>query len=151
MAKRAKNRLRLGIPPLPVLGQRAEFRTPVARAAGQGPLGVRATQPVQRARGTQGEQGVIRGADDIESILEAMRPLAEVAIDIAIARLATASKQALAPDQGRLIAVEDAAKMAGVTASQFYRLAAFKPAVVKLGHRTLRVNEARLRRILDPR
>ena len=47
-----------------------------------------------------------------------------------------------------LITTEEAARMAGVTAEQFARRLVFKPALVKLGHRTTRVNEKRLCRIL---
>ena len=88
--------------------------------------------------------------EDLERIVEAMRPLAEVAIDIALARLAEA-RRAQPPDPGKLISVADAARMAGVTAEQFYRRTAFRPAIVKLGHRTMRVDEKRLLRILQSR
>jgi hypothetical protein len=47
-----------------------------------------------------------------------------------------------------LVTVEQAAALAGVTVAQFYRRRAFRPAVVRLGHRTLRVNERKLRRLL---
>ena len=89
--------------------------------------------------------------EELDRLVEALLPLAEIAIDIAVARLATARKQAPAPDRSRLISAEEAAKMAGVTVAQFYRRVAFKPAIVKLGHRTVRVNESRLRKILESR
>jgi hypothetical protein len=88
--------------------------------------------------------------EDLERIVQAMRPLAEVAIDIALARLAE-TRRAQPPDPGKLISVPEAACMAGVTAEQFYRRTAFRPATVKLGHRTMRVDEKRLRRILESR
>jgi hypothetical protein len=52
-----------------------------------------------------------------------------------------------APEAG-LITVEEAAHMAGVTREQFMRRVVFRPAIAKLGHRTTRVNEMQLRRIL---
>jgi hypothetical protein len=47
-----------------------------------------------------------------------------------------------------LISAEAAARMAGVTREQFLRRQAFRPTVKKLGHRTIRVDERRLRRLL---
>jgi hypothetical protein len=46
------------------------------------------------------------------------------------------------------VTAEQAASLAGVTVEQFYRRRAFRPAIVKYGHRTMRVNERKLRRIL---
>ena len=48
-----------------------------------------------------------------------------------------------------MLTVPEAAQLAGVTVTQFYRRRVFRPAIVKLGHRTVRVSENRLRRILD--
>src|SRR5262245_61077248 len=47
-----------------------------------------------------------------------------------------------------LLSVPEAASLAGVTPQQFLRRQAFRPAVVRQGHRTLRVNAPKLRRIL---
>jgi hypothetical protein len=52
------------------------------------------------------------------------------------------------PTQDGLLSIEAAARLAGVTREQFLRREAFRPAVVKLGHRTRRVDQKRLRRIL---
>jgi hypothetical protein len=46
------------------------------------------------------------------------------------------------------LTVGQAASLAGLTVEQFYRRKVFRPAIVKLGHRTRRVNERKLRRIL---
>jgi hypothetical protein len=68
------------------------------------------------------------------------------------ARLATGSQfsEASKPEDGSptLIDVQEAAAMAGMTVQQFYRRQRFRRAVVKLGHRTLRVDERKLRRII---
>jgi len=55
--------------------------------------------------------------------------------------------EAQAGHDDRLTA-EQAAAMAGLTVPQFYSRKVFRPAIVKLGHRTLRVSERKLRRIL---
>jgi hypothetical protein len=52
------------------------------------------------------------------------------------------------PDGEGMLTVEQAAGMAGVTVEQFYRRTLFRAAIVKLGRRTIRVNERKLRRIL---
>ena len=68
------------------------------------------------------------------------------------ARLAAAPVHALngeaAAASDGLLPVEEAARLAGVTVKEFYRRKALRPAVVKLGHRTIRVNERKLHRIL---
>jgi len=48
-----------------------------------------------------------------------------------------------------MLTVEQAASIAGMSAEAFLRRSRFRPAVVRLGHRTLRVDERKLRRVLD--
>ena len=54
-------------------------------------------------------------------------------------------------DEGEsgMLTVDEAASLAGVSSESFRRRARFRPAVVRLGHRTLRVDAKRLRRILN--
>jgi hypothetical protein len=52
------------------------------------------------------------------------------------------------PRAERMLEVPEAAHLAGVTVKQFYRRRVFRPAIVKLGHRTARVNASKLHRIL---
>jgi hypothetical protein len=47
-----------------------------------------------------------------------------------------------------MLTVQQAAALAGMTVAQFYRRKGFRPAVVKMGHRTIRVSNRKLRRIL---
>jgi hypothetical protein len=47
-----------------------------------------------------------------------------------------------------MLTVEQAAVIAGVTVAQFHHRAKFRPAKVKLGHRTVRVNRRKLLRII---
>jgi hypothetical protein len=49
---------------------------------------------------------------------------------------------------GEMLTAQAAAALAGVTPEQFYRRKRFRAAIVRLGHRTLRVDERKLRRIL---
>lgn len=48
-----------------------------------------------------------------------------------------------------LLTVEAAAKLAGVSREAFLRRKRFRSTIVKIGHRTLRVSEKRLLRVLD--
>jgi hypothetical protein len=70
----------------------------------------------------------------------------------AVLRLASTAQQ---PEKrsgsqpGAMLTVPEAAQLAGVTVEQFYRRKRFRPAIVKLGHRTARVDEKKLRRILS--
>jgi acyl dehydratase len=76
--------------------------------------------------------------------------LAKLAGVVAVLNVAAAAQTA--EHEGRaadgMLTVEQAAALAGVTADQFYRRKRFRSAVVKLGHRTLRVSDRKLRRIL---
>ena len=47
-----------------------------------------------------------------------------------------------------LLSVDEAAARAGVSRDSFLRRRAFRPAIVRQGHRTLRVNPRRLERVL---
>jgi hypothetical protein len=81
---------------------------------------------------------------------EAAAVLARVAGLEAVLRVAAGAK-AEPPEEREgdgMIEPEDAARIAGLTLAQFYRRKALRPACVKVGHRTLRVNERKLRRIL---
>lgn len=84
-------------------------------------------------------------AEQVPALLAALAGLQTAAA----ARLAVPSRNDPHSTPDGLILVEEAARMAGVTCEQFLRRKAFRPAVVKLGHRTTRVNEKRLRRILS--
>lgn len=66
----------------------------------------------------------------------------------ALARRAAEREPERTENGAALLTVERAAALAGVTVEQFYRRKRFRPACVRLGHRTLRVNERKLRRIL---
>jgi hypothetical protein len=48
----------------------------------------------------------------------------------------------------KMLAPAEAARITGLTIAQFYRRRAFRPAIVRAGHRTLRVSEKKLRRIM---
>jgi hypothetical protein len=81
---------------------------------------------------------------------EAAAVLARLAGLVDVLRVA-ASAKAAPPDElddDGLIKPEDAARIAGLTIREFYRRKVFRPACVKAGHRTLRINERKLRRIL---
>ena len=81
---------------------------------------------------------------------EAAVVLARVAGLADVLRIA-AGARAEPPDErdgDGMIKPEEAARIAGLTLAQFYRRKVFRPACVKAGHRTLRVNERKLRRIL---
>jgi hypothetical protein len=84
------------------------------------------------------------------SAAEAAAVLARVAGLEAVLRVAASAKagQPDERDDDGLIKPEDAARIAGLTLREFYRRKVFRPACVKAGHRTLRVNERKLRRIL---
>jgi hypothetical protein len=87
-----------------------------------------------------------------------MSPEQVPALLAALASLQTAAAAKLAavpspngehsPHEG-LIPVEEGARMAGITREQFLRRQAFRGAIVKAGHRTVRVSERKLRRILE--
>lgn len=68
------------------------------------------------------------------------------------ARLATAGQaengEQPEPGEDGMLTPEAAARIAGLTVDALRRRKAFRPAIVKLGHRTLRVDERKLRRIL---
>jgi len=68
----------------------------------------------------------------------------------AAARLLTASPPVRNGHEpaDRLLPVEQAARIAGLTREQILRRVAFKPALVKLGHRTIRVDVRKLHDIL---
>src|SRR5262245_9273555 len=81
---------------------------------------------------------------------EAAAVLARVAGLEAVLRVA-AGARAEPPDDrdgDDMIKPAEAARIAGLTVAEFYRRKVFRPACVKAGHRTLRVNERKLRRIL---
>src|SRR5262249_19218624 len=106
--------------------------------------------------------GLVRMTPDLHALLadpaqalelqpaEAAALLARVAGLEAVLRVA-ASANAAQPDErdgDGLIKPEDAARITGLSLKEFYRRKVFRPACVKAGHRTLRVNERKLRRIL---
>lgn len=67
----------------------------------------------------------------------------------AVLRLAAAAAPSdRTAEANALLSVEEAAARAGVSHVSFLRRRAFRPAIVKQGHRTLRVNPRRLDRIL---
>lgn len=83
---------------------------------------------------------------------EAMSMLARVgALEATLrARLAARSESRndeQAAHEG-LLSVDEAARRAGVSHEQFLRRKAFRPAIVRQGHRTLRVSAMRLERII---
>ena len=80
---------------------------------------------------------------------EAAAMLAQVEGLAAVLRLAAAAEphdRTMRADA--LLSVEEAADRAGVSHDSFLRRRAFRPAIVKQGHRTLRVHPKRLDRIL---
>src|SRR5262245_16536221 len=82
--------------------------------------------------------------------IEAAALLAQVAGLEAVLRVAAGVKSE-PPDErddDGMIKTADAARIAGLTVAEFYRRKVFRPACIKAGHRTLRVNERKLRRIL---
>jgi len=81
---------------------------------------------------------------------EAAAVLARVAGLEAVLRVAAGAmaKPQDERDGDGMIKPADAARIAGLTVAEFYRRRVFRPACVKAGHRTLRVNERKLRRIL---
>jgi hypothetical protein len=81
--------------------------------------------------------------------VEAATLLARVEGLAAILRLAATTAPAGAEAAASaLIGVDEAAHRAGVSREQFLRRRAFRPAIVRQGHRTLRVNAKRLERVL---
>jgi hypothetical protein len=81
---------------------------------------------------------------------EAAGLLAQLEGVAAVLRLA-ATAQAPPQEQEKLdgmLEPAEAARLAGLTVEQFYRRKVFRPAIVRAGHRTRRVNERKLRRIL---
>jgi hypothetical protein len=93
--------------------------------------------------------------DDVADLPPAVLPGLLAAL--AALQTAVAAKLAGMPAEGRqgdppasdgLLHVEVGARMAGVTREQFLRRQAFRPTLVKLGHRTIRVDERKLRRVL---
>jgi len=73
---------------------------------------------------------------------------AEGVASILRAALATPSEtEPAGPVEGTL-SVEQAAARVGLSVEQFYRRKALRPAIVKLGHRTCRVDARKLDRIL---
>jgi hypothetical protein len=81
---------------------------------------------------------------------DAAAMLAKLAGVVAVLNVA-ASAQTPPPgerDSDGMLKPDDAARIAGLTRKEFYRRKVFRPACVKAGHRTLRVNERKLRRIL---
>jgi len=83
---------------------------------------------------------------------EAVRLLVRVGALAEVLRVA-ASTQAPSVEhreaaQGGMLTPDEAARIAGLTRAQFYRRKAFRPAIVRAGHRTLRVNEKKLRQIM---
>ena len=80
---------------------------------------------------------------------EAVAMLAEVEGLAAVLRIAAAAEPRDRTTAGdALLSVAEAAARAGVNHDSFLRRRAFRPAIVKQGHRTLRVNAKRLERIL---
>jgi hypothetical protein len=82
---------------------------------------------------------------------EAVRLLARVGALAEVLRVAAnASPRAERPEAGddAMLTPAQAAQVAGLTVPQFYRRKAFRPAIVKAGHRTMRVSEKKLRRIM---
>ena len=83
---------------------------------------------------------------------EAVRLLARVGALAEVLRVTVAAGGTGGPghdpsDDG-MLTPQEAARIAGLTVEQFYRRRAFKPAILKVGHRTLRVSEKKLRRIM---
>jgi hypothetical protein len=81
---------------------------------------------------------------------DAAAMLAKLAGVVAVLNVA-ASMQTPPPDErdgDGMLKPAEAARIAGLTVKEFYRRKVFRPACVKPGHRTLRVNERKLRRIL---
>jgi hypothetical protein len=81
---------------------------------------------------------------------EAAAVLAQVAGLEAVLRVAAGAvaKPSDERDGDGMIKPADAARIAGLTVAEFYRRKVFRPACVKAGHRTLRINERKLRRII---
>ena len=81
--------------------------------------------------------------------VEAARLLATVGALEAVLRARVAAPERNGDGaEAAMLSVEQAAGIAGVTVEAFYRRKAFRSSIVKLGHRTRRVNERKLRRIL---
>jgi hypothetical protein len=81
---------------------------------------------------------------------EAAAVLARLAGLVDVLRVA-ASAKAAQPDErddDGMLKPAEAARIAGLTVEQLYRRKVFRPARVKAGHRTLRFNEQKFRRIL---
>lgn len=81
--------------------------------------------------------------------MDAVRLLAQLEGLAAVVRLAAVAKPAALPEaNGGLITPVEAARLAGLSVRQLYRRRALRPALVRVGHRTLRVDERKLRRLL---
>jgi hypothetical protein len=80
------------------------------------------------------------------SLLAQVGALAEV-LRIAAARSSANGEQPKASEDG-LLTLEQGARIACVSAEQLRRRRSFRPCIVRLGHRMLRVNERKLRAIL---
>jgi hypothetical protein len=82
---------------------------------------------------------------------EAAAMLAKLEAASAVLRVAAACAHETnghEPEPGPLLTVKQAAALANMSPEEFYRRRRFEPAKVRLGHRTVRVSERKLRRIL---
>jgi hypothetical protein len=84
---------------------------------------------------------------------EAVRLLARAGALTEVLRIAAAARPSQNGEQPKasedaLLTLEQGARIACVTPEQLRRRASFRPCIVKQGHRTLRVNERKLRAII---
>ena len=92
--------------------------------------------------------------DEVSTLPATERAMLATKVSALVLALATTRSvdPAPAPDVSAAkpgyLTIVQAAELAAVTPEAFRRRNTFRPAIVRLGHRTLRVDERRLRRIL---